>query len=435
MTHRDGHPTRTAGRESWVTRPIGARRFGLLAGVLALLALAAAGCGAAVPARMAPPADPEATGGAGDVATAQATQPGDGTWVLESLDGRPAIEDSFIVLTVSEDLATGFDGCNRYGGRSADGRPVFDISGKFSAPPVGGTDIGCPEPEGVLDQAEAYLRALMRGRTFSVSGERLEILDAGGEANLVFVRQAPLPGEPVDLQGTGWRLRGHGDAGAATMNFLDDRLVTGVTACRAFLSTYRGTGGSVRFPSTSMLEPTHSCPEEARRLEGEFTDFLTWATEYAVSGEEGSRILRMRSSRGRTLTFEPLPPTIRDIADTEWTLVAFVELRDEGSGTWNARTSRVIQGTDVTISFGEDGLSGSAGCNSYSGRATAEGGVITIDARSLSHTERYCGEPDGLMDQEERFLDLVPRMVRYGTYGDGLFLHADDDVFLLLSAR
>lgn len=144
----------------------------------------------------------------------------------------------------------------------------------------------------------------------------------------------------------------------------------------------------------------------------------------------------MRSSRGKTLTFEPLSPTFKGIADAEWTLVAIVGLRDEGSGMWNARTTRPVQGADLTMSFDEDGFSGSSGCNSYSGQATAGDGVITIDAESLSHTEKFCEEPDGLMKQEERFLDLVPGVDRYGTYDDGLFLHAtDDDVFLLFSAR
>ncbi len=144
----------------------------------------------------------------------------------------------------------------------------------------------------------------------------------------------------------------------------------------------------------------------------------------------------MRSSRARTLAFEPLSPTFKDIADAEWTLVAIVELRDEGSGMWNARTTRPIQGADVTMSFDEDGISGSSGCNSYSGQATAEDGVITIDAESLSHTEKFCEEPDGLTKQEERFLELVPDVDRYGTFDDGLLLHAtDEDIFLLLRAR
>ena len=425
----------TADKELWGKRRIEVWRIGLVTGLLALIALAATGCGAATPAQMAPSVDPEPTSGAGDATPAPLAQPGDGIWVLESLEGQPVIENSFVMLKVNKDLATGYDGCNSYGGQSADGAPVFDAHGNFSAPPGSRTQRDCAVPEGLMDQADEYFSTLMRLDRFRVSGDRLEILDSEGAARLVFIRQVPLPGDPIDLQGTGWRLLNQGGARAATMFFIDDRLVTGVTACRAYLSTYRGTGGSVRFPSTSMLTYTHSCPEDASRTEGVFGDFLTWAREYAVSEEGGSRILRMRSSTGRTLTFEPLSPTVRDITDAEWTLAAIVELRDEGSGMWNARTTRVVEGTDVTISFDKDGISGSSGCNSYSGQATVEEGAITIDIHSISHSEEVCEEPDALMGQEERFLDLVPRVKRYGIYGDGLFLKTDGDVFLLFNAK
>ncbi len=361
-------------------------------------------------------------------------------WMLESLDGQPLIEDSFVYLNLSEYSLDGFDGCNSYGGRSEDETPVVDGDGKFSAPPMSRTEADCPETEGLMDQADAYISNLTRLDTYRVSGsgieDRLEIFDSDGSVRLVFVRQVPLPGDPTDLEGTGWRLQGQGDALAATMYFLDDRLVTGVTACRAYQASYQGTEGNVRFPSISMLTSTHSCPEDARRAEGEFTDFLTWAREYAVSEEGGSSLLRMRSSRGRTLALEPLSPTFKDIADAEWTLVAIVEFRDEGYGMWNDRTTEVVQGTDVTISFDEDGLSGSSGCNSYTSQATTEDGVIMINAESLSHTEEFCQEPDGLMEQEQSFLDLLPRVRRYGTYGEGLFLQTTDwDTFLLFSAR
>ena len=124
-----------AGNESGVRRRTGLWRVNFIAGLLALIAVAAAGCSAATPAPMAPSADPEPTGGAGAATPVQTVQPSDGIWVLESIDGQPVIENTFVMLNVNEDLATGFDGCNRYGGRSVDGTPVFDVHGKFSAPP------------------------------------------------------------------------------------------------------------------------------------------------------------------------------------------------------------------------------------------------------------------------------------------------------------
>ena len=39
------------------------------------------------------------------------------------------------------------------------------------------------------------------------------------------------------------------------------------------------------------------------------------------------------------------------------------------------------------------------------------------------------------MEQEEQYLDLLPRLTRYGIYGRGLFMQTDDDVFLLFQAE
>ena len=99
--------------ESGVRRRTGLWRVNFITGLLALIAVAAAGCSAATPAPMAPSADPEPTGVAGDATPATPVQPSDGIWVLESIDGQPVIENSFVMLNVNEDLATGFDGCNR----------------------------------------------------------------------------------------------------------------------------------------------------------------------------------------------------------------------------------------------------------------------------------------------------------------------------------
>ena len=313
----------------------------------------------------------------------------------------------------------------------------------FSGPPIGRTQRDCAEPEGVTEQSDAYVSVLMQGERYRVVGDRLEIFDSGDAARLVFARQVPLPGGPINLGGTAWRLMIEGDADgdtrAATLAFLDDRLVTGVTACRGFLATYGATysqsEGSVRFPSQSMLEFQQPCREESRRLEGEFGDFLTWANEYSVHEEGGSSRLRVRSATGQTLTFEPLPPTVEDIADAKWNLVAFVELRGIDFGMWYPRSTSVIQGTEVTISFEKDGIWGVSGCNSYGSLTDVADGSIKIDFQSFFYTELACDGPDGLMEQEERYLDLLPRMTRYGMYGDGLFMQTDDDMFLLFEAE
>ena len=367
---------------------------------------------------------------------------GEATWTLKSLDGRPLIEESYIELRLDGDEFMGFDGCNRYGGRSKDGAPIAYADGMFSVAGADRTERDCSEPQGIMAQADAYISALVQGERFRIVNDGLEILDSDGATRLIFVKQAPFPEHPVDLEGTEWRLLIEADAmegvRAATLVFLDDQLATGVTACRSYVATYIASEGALDFTGTGMVGSPHSwqsCAESAWTLEGEFTDFLTWAREYSVHEEAGSVRLRIRSSRGKTLTFKPLPQTIEGIADTEWSLTSFAELKQVGLGMWSLHTTDVVQGTEVTISFEENALSGSAGCNSYTVLASVDYETAMIDVQTYVHTELFCEGPDGLMEQEKRYLDLVHRVTRYGIYGDGLFLQTDDDVFLLFQAR
>ena len=119
---------------------------------------------------------------------------GEATWTLESLDGRPLIEESSITLKVNEDGFVGFDGCNRYGGRSKDGALIADADGRFSAPYNFFTEQLCSEPQGIMDQADTYISALGQGERFRIVDDRLEILNSGGVTRLVFVKQEPPAG-------------------------------------------------------------------------------------------------------------------------------------------------------------------------------------------------------------------------------------------------
>ena len=140
--------------------------------------------------------------------------------------------------------------------QSVAGTPVAGADGVFTVPSLLRTEKGCivldhANPDVIMDQADAYISALTQGVRYRLAGERLEILDGEGVVRLVFVREAPLPGEPVDLRGTSWRLITdddvENDERMTTMIF-DGRQVTGSTACRDYHASYEVSEGSVRFP-------------------------------------------------------------------------------------------------------------------------------------------------------------------------------------------
>ena len=193
---------------------------------------------------------------------------GDTIWVLESLNGHPADEGVHPTLRVNGKSYGGQDGCNGFSGRSWNGGPIATAEGTFSAPPAMGTLRGCDSAE-IADQADAYMDALLEGERFLIESDRLEITDGTGETRLVFSRQHPLPGHTAELAGTKWRLQ-DGEAKvdrATTLVFLNDRIVTGATACRAHVAEYRVTGASIRFPGMSLIGAMRSCPIELREIE------------------------------------------------------------------------------------------------------------------------------------------------------------------------
>ncbi len=99
------------------------------------------------------------------------------------------------------------------------------------------------------------------------------------------------------------------------------------------------------------------------------------------------------------------------LADTSWELVEFRIGR---------RQDPVIPGTRVTLNFSETSASGSGGCNAYGGSyLTAKD---RIDIGPIVHTEMYCPEPAGVMEQERRFFQGLEAAERFTTDGKNLEL-------------
>ena len=233
----------------------------------------------------------------------------EGIWTLDSLGDRSLVEGSIVTLRVRGSSFWGVDGCSLYSGGSEVGSG-FRADGTFVPSDFGATDMGCPEPEGVLEQAEAFQSALTAGERYRVSRDRMEILNSLGTTTLVFVRQTPLPGRPVDLRGTAWKLlmaeNAEVDPGTATLDFAD-RLVIATTPCgRAYHMSWTSERYTL-FTSLDVRGSDESCTREAKRKQGQYTDFLSTAWEYSVYEHAGSRRLAIRSATGKTLIFEPLP--------------------------------------------------------------------------------------------------------------------------------
>ncbi|MCY4651728.1 MAG: META domain-containing protein, partial [Dehalococcoidia bacterium] len=223
-------------------------------------------------------------------------------WNLESLDGRPRLEGTFIALTVDGNSYGGGDGCNSFGGRTEGGVPVAGKNGSFSGSARGTAEtlmlcVSRDGSDGIMKQAEAYKRAVRSGRTFQIDGDRLKILDGSGKVRLIFTRRATLPGQPVELADTQWRMvdeKGdYGDIPPPTLAFLNEHLAAGTTACRDFILDYTvGEDGSLSFSGKGRYGPADSCTEEMVELERSFRRGLS-SDDYAVDDSSGESVLRI----------------------------------------------------------------------------------------------------------------------------------------------
>ena len=96
-----------------------------------------------------------------------------------------------------------------------------------------------------------------------------------------------------------------------------------------------------------------------------------------------------------------------DLQDTQWVLVTLGE-------------ESPLPDRAPSAEFTADQISGSTGCNTYFGAYEASGDELSIGAVAV--TETWCMEPEGVMDQEQAFLDALASVTSYRLAGERLEL-------------
>jgi len=112
-------------------------------------------------------------------------------------------------------------------------------------------------------------------------------------------------------------------------------------------------------------------------------------------------------------TATPIPPEPTatekpgsNLLDTTWILQEYLaNMQDEN-------LTEPIQGVDLDLIFNEDGnFYGFSGCNTYSGRYVTDGNKLAF--LDILVTRVICDQPDGIMNQEAYFLDLLRQAEEY----------------------
>jgi heat shock protein HslJ len=103
------------------------------------------------------------------------------------------------------------------------------------------------------------------------------------------------------------------------------------------------------------------------------------------------------------------------LTGTAWTVTAY--------NNGKQAVVSVLPGTKIDAAFGADGqVTGRAGCNRYFATYRIEGGALAIGQAGA--TRMFCGEPAGLMEQEQQFLTALQSAAAFEVEGDVLTLRS-----------
>lgn len=213
------------------------------------------------------------------------------------------------------------------------------------------------------------------------------------------------------LAGTHWTLTGLGGKQAvaeatATLSFAPDGTVGGSNGCNEFSGSYDIAGTSLRFPS-EFAATLMACPEPAMAQ----ADAFMQALKRTATFEVGDAKLRLLDGRGAALA--SFATRSSNVVGTSWKVT--------GYNNGKQAVVSVIIGTEITARFGEDGrVTGTAGCNEYSASYGLDGESIEIGPAAA--TRRFCGEPEGTMEQESRYLEALQSAATFRIAGDKLEL-------------
>ncbi len=226
--------------------------------------------------------------------------------------------------------------------------------------------------------------------------------------------QAAGASAPARLEGAAWRLLdlpGVQPAALAqltrpvTARFESGRL-TGFAGCNNFSGSYTLDGDQLKIGPVASTQM--ACPEPGSSIENAVHAALSGTLRYAVDGDD----LTATTESGATLRFRREPPP--QLAGVQWKVTNFNNNRHAVVG--------VLGESNLTLSFEDGQVSGSAGCNSFHGKYSTEGSQLTLGP--LATTRRACEEP--LMNQEREFLAALASAVTWSIEGNVLDMHRAD---------
>jgi len=204
----------------------------------------------------------------------------------------------------------------------------------------------------------------------------------------------------------------------ATLRFEAGR-VGGTDGCNRYSGPYSVEGAELKV-TPQLASTMMACPPPVDAQAKAFIAALTGAGRYRIADGQ----LELLSADGKVLA--TLARQSETLAGTAW--------RITGINNGKQAVVSVLAGTAPTLAFAADGrASGSAGCNSYNSRYTADGAQLKF--APPASTRKMCPEPQGVMEQEQQFLAALETVTMAQVEGDRLELRRGDGALALTATR
>jgi heat shock protein HslJ len=215
------------------------------------------------------------------------------------------------------------------------------------------------------------------------------------------------------IDGTSWALKTYDVSGTATnvpagtrvdATFADGK-VNGFAGCNVYNAPVTISGATIKVGAAATT--AMACDPAKTSLEQAYLGNLAKAATFTATSDT----LTMFDSAGKSI------------------LVYSAAAANPLEGSWdvtgynNGKQAVVspVTGSTLTAIFTPDQVSGSAGCNTYSGPYTLNGTTLKIGP--LASTMRACAD-QAVNDQEQQFLAALQASTTYGQSGNILTLKA-----------
>jgi len=370
-------------------------------------------------------------------------------WVLATYGTAEApiavLPQAGINLIFTPDGISGSSGCNTYFGQFKFDINVLSFSG------LGSTEIACTDAA-VMTQESDYLNALRTATSYEINNGVLKITYQdgvltynGSGAPVAQVTPTPVVGGNANLgglAGVNWVLSSFGPAAApvavlpgstVTADFTTDG-VTGNAGCNSYSGNFTYNNATLAF--TPFITTKMACADaNMATQETTFLTALQAATAYQITNGQlqvtyPDGVLTFNADNSPTatpavsLTTTPVvntDPSLGGLASIHWVLASM-----------GPSTAPVVALPDapISIDFTQQGVSGSSGCNQYSGNFQYSNGTLTFSP--LVTTQKACA--DNLMTQEAAYLTALQTTSGYTIANGQLQINYADGVLVFNAA-